>query len=396
MSKYRIFDTSSKLLVDNAIISRAPQDKSIVSSTHQPTTAKAAVFRAVRAPCAIEQFSIPALLRKETLVKIRCATICGSDLHSYYGRRHSPMPCILGHEMVGEVVATGPDGTRDYRGALLQEGDRITWSMVWSCGECFYCRRGLRPKCERLMKFGHDEMAPGRELRGGMAEYCVLPAGTAIFKVPTNVADAVASTSNCATATVAAVLRHAGSVAEQTILVHGAGMLGQTACSMANWAGASQVIVVEPDARRRETALAFGATEALDSAQPRDQLAARVLELTDGRGADVAVELSGVPDAIELGVGLLRFGGRFILAGSTYPSRPVQLNAEQVVRRLLQIIGVYNYNPEDLETALRFLSEVQDRYPFEQLVGKTFSLNDVNEAFDYAERQRPPRVAVIP
>ena len=345
------------------------------------------------APCAhpltIEQFSIPALLRKETLVKIRCATICGSDLHSYYGRRHSPIPCILGHEMVGEVVATGPDGACDYRGAPLSAGDRITWSMVWSCGECFYCRRGLRPKCERLKKFGHDEMAPGRELRGGMAEYCVLPAGTAIFKVPDNLTDGVASSSNCATATVAAVLRNAGSVAGQTILVHGAGMLGQTACAMAAWSGASQVIVVEPDARRRETALAFGATEALDSAERQDELAARVLELTDGRGADIAVELSGVPDAIELGLGLLRFGGRFILAGATFPSRPVQLDAEQVVRRLLQIVGVYNYNPEDLETALRFLSDVQQRYPFEQLVGKTFSLDDVNAAFDFAERQRP-------
>ena len=361
-----------------------------------PTDAAAAVFRAVNAPLTIERFPIPALRGNETLVKIRCATICGSDLHSYQGRRHSPIPCILGHEMVGEVVAMGADGASDFRGNPLQEGDRVTWSMVWSCGECFYCRRGLRPKCERLMKFGHEELTPERALTGGLAEYCRLPEKTAIFKVPPNVSDSVASPSNCATATVAAVFRNAGSVADRSVLVHGAGMLGQTACAMAACGSAKHVIVLEPDARRREKALEFGATETLDSTQSHDRLQARVLELTEGRGADLGVELSGVPEAIELGIGMLRFGGRFVLAGSVFPSRPVRLLAEQVLRRMLQIIGVYNYNPEDLDTALQFLSKVQARYPFEQLVGKTFSLSDVNAAFDFAERQRPPRVAVVP
>jgi putative phosphonate catabolism associated alcohol dehydrogenase len=368
----------------------------IVATSHVPTEAAAAVFRAVGAPLTMERFPIPALRGHETLVKIRCATICGSDLHSYHGRRHSPIPCILGHEMIGDVVATGADGACDYRNNPLREGDRITWSMVWSCGECFYCRHGLRPKCERLMKFGHEMLTPERALTGGLAEYCLLPDKTSIFNVPPNVADRVASPSNCAIATVAAVLRHAGCVAEQVVLVHGAGMLGQIACAMAACGGASHVIVLEPDARRRETALAFGASEALDSSQSPERNRAHVLASTEGRGADIGIELSGFPDAIELGVGMLRFGGRFVLAGATFPSRPVQMLAEQVVRRMLHMIGVYNYNPEDLESALRFLSQYHTRYPFEQLVGKTFPLNDVNAAFDYAEQKRPPRVAVVP
>jgi alcohol dehydrogenase len=246
------------------------------------------------------------------------------------------------------------------------------------------------------MKFGHEELSVERALVGGLAEFCVLPARTAIFKVPPNVSDSVASPSNCATATVAAVFRQAGSVAGQTVLVHGAGMLGQTACAMAAVGGANHLIVLEPDAGRREMALQFGATEAFGSSRPQDELQSRVLELTDGRGADVGIDLSGIPDAIELGLGLLRFGGRFVLAGATFPSRPVELFAEQVVRRMLHIIGVYNYNPEDLETALEFLSRVQDRFSFEQLVGKSFSLGDVNAAFEFAERERPPRVAVVP
>lgn len=361
-----------------------------------PARSRAAVFWHVGQPLSIETFPISPLFGRETLIKIRCATICGSDLHSYRGRRHSPMPCILGHEMVGDVVATGPKGSCDFRGNRLQIGDRVTWSMVWSCGRCFYCERGLRPRCERLMKFGHEELVPERALIGGMAEYCHLPQGTAIFRIPQTVSDAAASPSNCATATVAAVFRNAGSVVGEIVLVHGAGMLGQTACAMAAHGGARQIVVLEPDSLRREKALAFGATLALDSTRPADEIREQLQAITDARGADVAVELSGFPEAIELGLGLLRFGGRFVLAGATFPSRPVQLLAEQVVRRMYQVNGVYNYNPEDLEAGLQFLSDCAGRYPFDELVGRAFPLDEVNAAFDFAERERPPRVAIIP
>lgn len=361
-----------------------------------PQEGRVAVFRAVGAPLTVERHPVPKLHGAEVLVKISCATICGSDLHSYSGGRHCPTPCVLGHEMVGKIVATGPHGAFDFRGRPLQIGDRITWSMVWSCGQCFYCQHGLRSKCEKLMKFGHEELTPSRVFIGGMAEYCQLPEGTAIFRVPENVSDAVASPSNCATATVAATMRYAGSVADATVLVHGAGMLGQTACAMASMGDAKHVIVLEPDASRRASALRFGATLVLDGMGSPDEIRAAVLECTSGRGVDVAIELSGYPEAIETGLGLLRFGGHMILAGSTFTSRPVPILPEQVVRRLLRISGVYNYNPEDLETALEFLAQAQGRFPFAELVGKSFPLSEINAAFDFAQQQRPPRVAVIP
>jgi alcohol dehydrogenase len=359
-----------------------------------PTTSRAAVFHAVGQPLTLEQFPIPKLQGSEALVRNLCMTVCGSDLHSFYGRRHSPVPSVLGHEMVGEIVAAGPAGVRDYSGQPLAAGDRVTWSMVWSCGQCFYCQRGLRPKCEKLMKFGHEKLAPGRELIGGLAEHCYLPEGTAIFRVPENVPDIVASPANCATATVAAVFRNAGPCAGQTVVVHGAGMLGLTACAMAAAGDAGQVIALEPDKRRREMATKFGATEVLDSTRPEEEIRQRVFELTNGRGAEIGMELSGYPEAIELGVRLLREGGRFVMAGATFPSRPVQLPAEQLVRRLLHVIGVYNYQPEDLQWALGFLSACQGRFPFESLIGTIFPITAANEAFTYAEQQRPPRVAV--
>ena len=203
-----------------------------------PAISRAAVFHAVGQPLTLETFPIPQPQASEAIVRVRCATVCGSDLHSFYGRRHAPVPSVLGHEMVAEIVAAGPDGVSDFRGRPLALGDRVTWSMVWSCGECFYCRHGLRPKCERLLKFGHEQIVPGRALIGGLAEYCHLPQRTAIFKVPQNVPDAVASPANCATSTVAAVFRNAGPCRGQTVVIHGAGMLGLTACAMAAFNGA--------------------------------------------------------------------------------------------------------------------------------------------------------------
>ena len=361
-----------------------------------PPTARAAVFHAVGQPLRLDTFPLPELRGSEALARITCATICGSDLHSYQGRRACPVPSVLGHEMVARLAAVGPSGARDYRGQALAVGDRVTWSMVWSCGECFYCRHGLRPKCERLMKFGHEAITPDRALIGGLAEYCLLPEQTAIFKVPDDMPDVVGSPANCATATVAAVFRNAGSVAGETVVVHGAGMLGLTACAFAAAQGAARVIALEPDPARRQTALAFGADEVLDNARPEAELRRRVGELTDGRGADVGVEFSGYPEAVEVGLGLLRLGGRFVMAGATFPSRPIQLAGDQVVRRLHRLIGVYNYEPEDLERALAFLAQTQNRYPFGDLVGRSFPLADVNAAFAYAERQHPPRVAVLP
>jgi alcohol dehydrogenase len=356
----------------------------------------AAVFHAAGQPLTLEEFPIPALKGSEVLVRIRCATICGSDLHSYYGRRPSPTPGVLGHEMVGEVAGLGPAGGRDFGGNPLKLGDRVTWSMVWSCGECFYCGNGLPSKCERLMKFGHEAIIPGRALIGGLAQHCHLPEKTAIFKVPANVPDLVASPANCATATVTAVFRRAGPVRGQTVLVLGAGMLGQTACAMAAAGGAAQVIVLEPHAARRANALRFGATTAMDAAAPEEEVRARVWELSAGRGADLGLEFSGHAQAIERGVELLRVGGRLVMAGATFPERPARLSGEQIVRRMLSIIGVYNYRPDDLGKALEFLSQSLGKYPFEELVGRAFPLAQVNAAFEHTEHQRPPRVAVLP
>lgn len=353
-------------------------------------SALAVTFAGAGRPLALRRFPVPAPDSQEVLVRVIGCTLCGSDLHTFEGRRSAATPCILGHEILGRVEAVG-SAPPSAMGRPLRLGERVTWSVAASCGACFYCGRRLPQKCERLVKYGHEPIRPGRELTGGLAEYCLLAPGTAIVPVPDRLTDETVCPANCATATIAAALRAAGPLSGQTVLVQGAGMLGLTACAMAREAGAGEVICCDPIVARLERAEAFGATR---TALPQD-LPAAVAEATGRYGVDVAFELSGTPEAFAAGFPLLRIGGTYVLVGAVFPRRSVSLEMETIVRRQLTLRGVHNYAPDDLVTALRFLTEAE-RYPFASLVADWVPLTDAARAFVMAHRPNVLRIGVRP
>jgi alcohol dehydrogenase len=326
-----------------------------------------------------------------------CCALCSSDLHTHAGRRPGPTPAVLGHEVLGRVEALGPAASRrDCRGASLTVGDRVTWSVAASCGHCFFCADGLPQKCERLYKYGHEPWTPDRPFNGGLADFILLTAGTALVRIPEELPDRLATAANCATATAAAVLRCGlgGRTSRPNVLIFGAGVLGLTACAMARTAGVETVLVSEPDRARRERAAAFGATRLL-SADP-DELAAGVAAATQGRGADVVLELAGAASAVQAGLGLARVGGTVVLAGTVLPTAAVALDPEQMVRRMLTLRGVHNYTPADLAAAVDFLAGPGRMVPFAALLGETFPLAEVERAFAYAHAHPGMRVVVVP
>ena len=249
--------------------------------------------------------------------------------------------------------------------------------------------RDLPQKCERWFKYGHEPSGPAAS-HGGLADHCLLVPGTTIFRVPDAVPDAVACPASCTTATVAAVSRTAGGLEGRAVLVLGAGMLGLTACAMARESGATEVICVDPDPGRLGRSEAFGATR---PTAPGD-LASTVARATSGYGVNVAMELSGSPEAFESGLPRLRIGGTYVLAGAVFPTRPVPLVIEQVVRRQANLRGVHNYAPEDLRRAVRFL-ESATAYPFAELVSDWFPLEDAEAAFRKAREPGVLRVGVL-
>ncbi|PHQ35743.1 zinc-binding dehydrogenase [Rhodopirellula bahusiensis] len=337
------------------------------------------------------------LLEGQVLVRVLCCTLCGSDLHTVSGRRSGHNRGVLGHEIVGEVVGwCGEFTPMDYHGAPLQIGQRITWAMSVGCEHCFYCDNDLNQKCDSLFKYGHE--ANDGHPTGGLSEHCVLVAGTPIFPVPDALSNEVVAPVNCATATVSAALRlvnQTHQIKGSTVLVVGAGMLGLTAAAQLSEAGATRVVVADPNADRAKLAQSFGATDAIVT-ETAEERHLKLRELTDGRGVDVAIDFAGMTTAVEACLQSVRMGGCVMLVGSVFPSDPVPLYPEQAVRRMLTIRGLHNYLPRDLDDGLRFLERNHHRFPFESLVGRSFPLSEVDQAFEYAMQERPVRVAVYP
>ncbi len=356
------------------------------------TTTRAAVFHGAGLPLEFREFPLAEPEHSEILVEVVACTLCGSDLHSLRGRRTVPVPTILGHEVLGKIAAFGPAAARhDAAGEPLTVGDRITWAIVASCGECFYCRRSLPQKCERQTKYGHEPLRPGRDLTGGLADHCVLVSGTAIFRVPEPLPDATACPANCATATVAAALDAAGQLAGRSMLVMGCGMLGLTATAWARALGAASVIACDVEPRRLALAETFGATVAC----PPASLSRIVKDATSSHGVDIALELTGEPTALESLFPLARLGGSLILVGAVFPTRSIAIAPEQIVRRCLTVRGIHNYAPRHLQAALEFLA-AHPSIPFPALVGDWQPLAALEQVLSTSPSPSTLRIGIRP
>ena len=312
---------------------------------------------------------IPALGVGEVLVRVRLATVCGSDLHTVTGRRPAACPSVLGHEAVGDVVATGS-------GADIQVGQRVIWSVTVACGECPRCRSGLSAKCLSVRKVGHEPFDGDWALSGSYAAHVVLPRGTTIAVVPDTLSDAVAAPAACATATVMATLEAAGELGGRRVLIGGAGMLGLTAVAACADAGAD-VQVVDRNADRLALATQFGG------------------RASDGGPVDVAIDYTGSSAAVADALARLDIGGTLVLAGSVTPGPPLAVDPETVVRQWLTITGVHNYEPRHLHRAVDFLDRTRERHPWDALVVAPVPLKQIASAL----HSPPPgklRTAVCP
>ncbi|WP_223227653.1 zinc-binding dehydrogenase [Leifsonia xyli] len=325
-----------------------------------------------------------------------------ADARTVRDQRSASAPLVIGHEQVGRVVALGRGGAKTTDGRRVSLGERVVWSVAMPCGRCRRCRRGIPQKCVSLQKYGHARMRRGWELSGGFATHTHILEGTALVAVPDDLPAAVLAPASCSTATVAAALDAAAAdvaLDGALVLIAGAGTLGLAEAAMATAAGA-RVFVSDPDPKRREAALAFGAAAVADpgvSAEGRGgSLAAFAKAGRRGAAPTVALEFTGAPSALRSLFGVLDVGGILVLVGSVGPAGPSAERLalpEQLARRLLTVRGVHDYAPHHLEQAVRFLAGEGRSYPFEQLVGAVFPLAEVDAVLACSEH---PRVAVRP
>ena len=270
----------------------------------------------------------------ELLVKVLATGVCGTDLHiaahgDWIGK--APIPNVtMGHEFVGEVVEIGPDVTfaRKYPRieSEIRVGDRVCAEPHIPCGRCYWCLRGETNICADI---GHL----GVSMDGSFAEYLVVPADRCSL-VPESVSNLDASGIEPVACAVRAVHRSRMTVGE-TVVVIGAGPMGQHVARVAQLTGASVVVVSEPNPRRREIAAANGIEVVVDPTEV--DLEAVVAELTNGIGADVTFEVAGLSGTIQQAIDVTRHGGRLVQVG--VPTGNVNVDIRKVIIGEIEIIG---------------------------------------------------------
>ncbi len=338
-------------------------------------------------PFAIQRYPVRDIEPDELLVHNLYTTICGSDLHTYSGVRQEACPTVLGHEIVGRIEALGGAHTGvDHSGQRLSIGDLVTWSIFSSDARSGPSLSGMPQKGAGLFKYGHAKIEGSEVFHGGLGECCILKKGTAVLKIPEDMPLPIAATINCAIATVAGALRLAGSVTGKRVLVTGAGLLGLACIAMCRQAGASQISVGDIAPQRLATARLFGADELIDLKE-----AGRVPE---ANSVAIAFDMSGSPDAMEYGLQTLSVGGTAVWVGAVFPTRKVQVDAERIIRNILTIKGLHNYNFDDFLQARDFMVAHWSAFPFRDVVAREFPLSEAQAAFDYAMAHKPLRVGV--
>ncbi len=362
---------------------------------------KAVFFLGVGEPLEDREYPLPDDLEPGAiLVKTKIATVCGSDMHSWKGRRPFPVPSVMGHEGVGIVEKMGDRDARDAAGEQLSVGDRISWTIMASCGDCIFCQDYALPqKCLNLFKYGHSVSDVPPYFLGTFGEYVYLKPGTGIFKLPEGMPDETASPLMCAAATVAGGLDRIGVDHGDTVVIQGAGMLGLYAAAFAKASGASQVIMVDILDTRLEMAKRFGVDRTLNAEKlDCDDQVEAVRELTDGRGADLLIEVTGFARVVETGINMLRTGGRYLLQGAVYPNDTFTLHSYDVITKCLTLVGRHNYEPRHLGMAINLVHRNQERYPFFEMAGPRYPLSaeGVTEAMSALESREGIRPIVEP
>lgn len=359
---------------------------------------KAAVMTAPNTDLEIREYPLPNVEKGAMLVKIKCCTICGSDLHTWLGHRKSPTPIILGHEIIGEVVELGEGVRTDSWNQHIKVGDRVSWTVIDNCGKCYFCKGLQLPmKCLYLKKYGHDSCDEKPHFSGGFAEYCYISPGTCVIKIPDNLSDEEAAPANCALATVIAGFEAVELKPFENVLIQGAGALGVYAAALAKHYGCNRIIATDINSQRLKFIEAFGATDTINTQDMSNTGGIEAVRAkTNGLGVDAAFETAGVADIISMGLKSLRIGGRYVQFGNVFPGADFSYDVSDIIFRMLTIKGIHNYDTRHLLSGISFLSQTREIFPFASLIQHRVNLENIREGLAFARSGKSIRVAIVP
>ncbi len=313
----------------------------------------------------METAPVPAIGAAEVLVRVKTASICGTDLHIYGWDRWSQgrikPPLTLGHEFCGVVERVGEEVT------AVKAGDFVSAEMHVNCGHCHQCRVGEAHICQNLRIIGIDQ-------DGAFAEFVKIPA-TNIWKLDPAIPEHYGAILDPLGNAVHTVL--AGPIAGQTVLVTGCGPIGLMSIAVAKACGSSTVFATETNENRREMAKKMGADVVLNPAG--EDAVARILAETNGTGVDALLEMSGNPTAIQQGFKALRAGGRASLLGIPTENVPLDL-VNDVIFKGATVQGIYGRRMYETWVEMTALLKAK-RLNLEPLFGEREPLEKFEGAF---------------
>jgi L-iditol 2-dehydrogenase len=364
---------------------------------------------------AIRKFEVPEPENGAVILKVHLSGICGTDKHTYRGESRQYVgtphekdleyPLICGHENVGTIVSTGGE-VYDSEGILLNVGDRVVHGANVSCGTCYYCINNYPYYfCTNLEDYGNSlNISRTPSLFGGWSEYMYLLPRTPLFRVPENLPDEVAVITEVMAVThgVESAIKilgmNGGSSAGFTVGVLGVGPLGLCHLIKAKLLGAGLIVGSDVLPARLKLAQEFGLNLSLDASitSTTDRLA-KVLEVTNGRGLDIVLNCSGVPSTFTEALRMVRVGGVIVEAGTFVDMGSVQINPNSdICTRSVSIIGVGGEKATEYLPAMQLMAANLDKYPFHKITSHIYSLDQAQEAVEFAQSNEAMQVAIKP
>ena len=347
-----------------------------------PTSTRAAVLTEFGGDLEIQDLPLPETLEPgAVLVRIKRTTLCGTDIEIWQGKMGFPgmLPMVLGHEMVGEVVAAG-EAARDVLGRGLNVGDRIGWSES-TCGECHGCRVLRQPVACSKRGYGFLQRSDTPPYAtGGLVELCYVTPRAEKLLLPEGVDDTLAAMAGCAAKTVLRAFDRAGAIRPgASVVIQGSGALGIFATAVARIAGAGTVITIGSPAARLAMAKRFGADLVLDILEGSEANLAAVLEATAGRGADFVFDFAGASSVGAEAVAMAAQRGTFVVVGSTSQHSDA-FALGTVMGKELSIVGSLNGDVSDYHHAIEFFAAFADRMPWHELFDAPLPLSEAGAA----------------
>lgn len=328
----------------------------------------------------IKDSQIPEIKDDEVLVKVKATSICGTDLHIYgwdqwaQERVGKNIPYIFGHEVSGEVVELGKAA------AGLDVGDHVSAETHIFCDHCYQCRSGNKHICQNVRILGVDK-------NGTFAEYLALPARNA-WKNDKSIPHWVATAQEPLGNAVHTVFD--GEIIGKNVLISGCGPIGVCAAGLCKIAGASQVIAVDHHEGRLKFAKEFGADLTIigNGENPKKE----IMDATDGKGVDVFLEMAGAPGSMDLGLSVIRPGGRASILGVF--SKPLEIDVtNNIVFKGIRLNGI---NGRKLFDTWYKTKELLPRIGLERLVTHRLKLDDIEKGFDILKKREGMKVVLEP